>query len=336
LPIIKLTDMTGNTLPENDRDLQLARRIGSYLVGELKRAEEKDSLLDTLFEYKESRKHANRDLADSEIHSDEIWEKISKATRPKENTANIYQLGRSATNFKTVRAVAASLLIAAFIGFATYLYMSQQPQLIASSSASIQTLTLEDGSRVTLRPYSSLEALNVSPGEHSYKLEGEAFFDVVQNSDRIFSVRAGNGKVRVLGTRFDLSNWGDQTQVYLEEGSIRFENLETEDSVTLSPGEAAEIGPDNLLNSKPAEINEYTDWINRELTFRNKTAQYIFSEMEQEFNISITAPDSVLNARLSGSLSLGNIDESLEDLSLVLDGQFIKDGENSYSFVPER
>ena len=336
LLILKPTDMTGNTLPENDSDLQRARRIGKYLEGEITLNIEDDPLLDFLSAYKENRQHEARDFEDTEIQSGEMWDGISKATRPGENDATIYRLGQSKSDSKTIWAIAASLLIAAFIGFATYFYLSQQPQMIASSSATIQTVTLEDGSRVTLRPYSSIEALSVSPGEHSYKLEGEAYFDVVENSRRTFSVRAGNGVVRVLGTSFDLSNWGNQTQVYLEEGAIEFRNLETDETVTLSPGQAAEIGPDNLLNTKPAEIIEYTDWMNRELTFRNKTASYVFSEMEQEYNITISAPDSILNARLSGSLSLDNIGESLEDLSLVLDGQFVNKGENSYTFVPTK
>ena len=243
---------------------------------------------------------------------------------------------QTSSDSKTIWAVAASLLIAAFIGFATYFYFTQQPQTIASSSGQIETVTLEDGSTVTLRPYSSLAALDLSEDEHSYQLEGEAYFEVINNRNRTFSVRAGNGEVRVLGTRFDLSNWGNQTQVYLEEGSIQFANLTSNESVTLSPGEAAEIGPDNLLNLQTADITEYTDWMNRELTFRNKTAEYVFHEMEQEYNIQITAPDSVMNTRLSGSLALTDVDESLEDLSLVLDGQFVKKGDTQYTFVPRR
>jgi hypothetical protein len=58
--------------------------------------------------------------------------------------------------------------------------------------------------------------------------------------------------------------------------------------------------------------------------------------MEQEFNFKISAPDSILNTKLSGTLSLRNADQSLNDLSLVLDGQFIKEAENRYKFVPNR
>lgn len=328
--------MTRITLPENDPDLLLARRIGSYLDGEIELRTDANPLLDSLFDYKSRRTERINDISDTELPSDEIWQEIAESIYAGEDSATVLEPKSKQSDSRTIWAVAASLLVAAFIGIAAYYYLSQQPQVLASSSANIETVLLEDGSKVTLRPHSSIKALEVSAGEHSYQLEGEAFFEVVNNSNRIFSVRAGNGEVRVLGTRFDLSNWGDKTQVYLEEGSIRFENLESSEAVTLSPGEAAEIGPDNLLNTQTADMAEYTDWLNRELTFRNKTTRYVFNEMEQEFNIQITAPDSIMNTRLSGSLALGSVDESLDDLSLVLDGQFVKNGERQYTFVPKR
>ncbi len=328
--------MTDKTLPENDPDLLLARRIGKYLEDESSTDMDKDPLLDILFQFKQSRKQKIYDIPDSDIHSDEIWDTIAKVTQPGEETATVYRLGDTQSDSKTILAIAASLLVAAFIGIAAYFYLSQQPELIASSSATIQAVTLADGSRVTLRPYSTIKALNVSNSDQSYKLEGEAYFEVKSNRNRTFSVTAGSGKVTVLGTTFNLSSWGNQTQVYLEEGSIEFMNIETDDSVTLNPGEAAEIGPDKRLSTEPAEIIEYTDWMNRELTFSNRSAGYVFNEMEQEFNITISAPDSVINTRLSGSLSLESLDTSLEDLSLVLEGQFVQKGENSYSFVSER
>lgn len=328
--------MTTNTLPENDPDLQLARRIGKYLEGELEQNDIIDPFLRGLFEYREARLGKTAEDSGAEGDAVEMWRAISDATERRENPGKIHPLNTTGTDSKTIWAVAASLLIAAFIGFGIYFYANQQTQVIATSAESIQTITLKDGSTVTLRPYSTIQALNVSAKSQSYKLEGEAYFEVSSDSDRTFSVIAGNGKVSVLGTKFDLSNWGNQTQVYLEEGSVKFENLETDDSITLSPGEAAEIGADNRLKLKPAEINEFTDWMNSQLTFRNKSALYVFHEMEQEFNITITAPDSVLNTKLSGSLALSSVNESLEDLSLVLDGKFVKEEEKSYKFVPNR
>ena len=319
-------------LPENDSDLILARRIGSYLKGQSSFDEEEDPFLKTLLGYKEKR--SEQSDTDKKFNSQSAWQNISDAIDVQEDSSKVSSIGKAKISSKTIWAVAASLLIAAFIGI--YYYSIQQPQLIASSSESIQTVYLDDGSEVTLRPNSSIYALSRNSQQHEYKLEGEAYFKVATRSENKFSVRAGNGKVIVLGTEFNLSTWGEQTQVYLEEGSINFENVRTNSKVTLNPGQAAEISADNEIRTRTTDIKEFTDWMNRELIFENKTASYVFSEMEQEFNFKISAPDSILNTKLSGTLSLRNADQSLNDLSLVLDGQFIKEAENRYKFVPNR
>lgn len=322
--------MTDQLLPNNDPDLRLARHIGDYLEGNADLQGMEDPLISPLAEYK---KQQNKRL-DSipNYDSQTLWDTISRETDPQQDSAKIYRLGKSWSGSKAIWATAASLLIAAFIGI--YYYTMQQPEVIASSAQNIESVVLQDGSKVTLRPHSTIYALSKSADEHHYKLDGEAYFEVASLPERTFSVQAGSGKVEVLGTKFDLSNWGSQVQVFLEEGSISFENLNTSDSVILSPGEAAEIEPDETISSGSAELSEFTDWMNRELIFRNKTARYVFNEMEQEFNIAITAPDSILNTQLSGRLSLEDVGQSLEDLSLVLNGQFNNEGNNRFNFVP--
>jgi len=322
--------MTDQTLPHNDPDLRLARHIGDYLEDQADLEEVKDPLVTTLTKYKKQRSEELESITDHDRQT--LWNVISQETKPQKETTKIYRLGKSWPGSKAIWATAASLLIAAFIGL--YYYTIQQPKVIASSAQSIESVVLEDGSKVTLRPHSTIFALSQSSDEHHYKLDGEAYFEVTSLPERTFSVQAGSGKVRVLGTKFNLSNWGNQVQVYLEEGSISFENLSTTDSVILSPGEAAEIEPDKNISSDSAELSEFTDWMNRELIFRNKTARYVFNEMEQEFNIAITAPDSILHTQLSGRLSLEDVEQSLEDLSLVLNGKFTSEGNNRFNFVP--
>lgn len=319
--------MNTRLLPNNDPDLQLARRIGNYLEGRLELDYAEDSLIKPILDYKRERK---KELSASVItDSAAIWKKIEKEIKPGKKETRIHQLGSTKT--KAIWATAASLLIAAFIGI--YYYTTQQPEMIASSAQQIQTVVLDDGSKVTLRPHSSIYVLSGNANEHNYKLEGEAYFEVVSNPERTFSVKAGNAKVTVLGTKFDLSTWGNQIQVYLEEGLISFENVTNNISVTLNPGESAEIDDDSI-NTGLSDVSEFTDWMNRELVFKNKTARYVFNELEQEFNFTISAPDSVLNTTLSGGLSLANAQQSLDDLSLVLDGKFVKEGEKRYKFVP--
>lgn len=322
--------MATKFLPNNDRDLQLARRIGNYLDGISELSMQEDSFTQALLTYKMSRAEAISSAP--AIDTDKVWERIEEQTKPASGNekATVHRIFNNAK----VWAVAASILIAAFIGI--YYYTLPQAEMIASSMQQIKTVILDDGSTVTLRPNSSLYALAMNSAEHTYRLEGEAFFEVTTGEERTFSVEGGNGKVSVLGTKFDLSTWGGQTQVYLEEGSINFENLITSESVILKPGKSAKIGNSKNINTAVSSTNEFTDWMNRELIFANKTSEYVFNELEQEFNITITAPDSILTTKLSGGLSLTTAQQSLSDLSLVLGGEFVEVNEKRFNFVPNR
>lgn len=314
-------------LPDNDTDLKLARAFGALL----EKREEQSAIDDPLFSllniYKERRV---QQISYSTVDSEKLWNAIEQQTAPAQKSRVIFM--RSATG-RAVIAAAATVLIAALLGI--FYYINQQPQLVASSKAKIEVITLADGSRVTLRPYSSLHKQPGDAGERSYRLSGEAYFQVMADPEHIFSVKTDEGNVSVLGTRFNLSSWGHRTQLFLEEGSVRFQNLNSDKAVTLQPGESAAIQSDSLIvTENAATANEYTDWMNRELIFRNRTAGYVFSELEQQFAISIQALDSTRNIVVGGRLSLADKEESLHDLAVVLGGKFEQNSTNTYRFIP--
>ncbi len=320
--------MITQLLPNNDPDLKLARRIGSYLEGESSLSGTDDPLLERLLQYK---RYSDTLSSEANVPSADIWDKISSKTTVKASVKKV-----TGPSQKYIWAVAASVLIAAFAGL-FYFISLQEPALLAESGSAIETVQLSDGSTVILRPHSKLYEIEQKAEAASFSLTGEAFFDVVSNPDRTFSVEAGNARVSVLGTRFDLSSWGGSTQVYLEEGSIQFSNIQNQTSVLLSPGQSS-ILSDSLdapvVRSAPAE--EFTDWIDRQLVFTNRPASYVFNEIEQQFNISITAPTNVMKTQISsGGLSLEDRDVTLENLGLVLGGTFRPTGQNSYRFVAE-
>src|SRR5699024_9660978 len=87
---------------------------------------------------------------------------------------------------------------------------------------------------------------------------------------------------------------------------------------------------DAITHTFQADARTFTDWLDQQLIFESKPAIQVVHELEQEFNISITLPDTVRNNRLSGQLSLESLQVSLNDLTLVLGGTFVRTGERSY------
>jgi len=310
----------------NDNQV-LASKFGDLLENEIHATEIEDPLFDTLTMAK------NELLLDVDAPGkDKVWKNISteihSSAGKKTETARIFNL-----NSVQRWTVAAAVVIAAFIGIYTTIFSSQEELLYQTAEAKA-SVTLQDGSEVTLRPYSKLYETDRNRMEVTYRLEGEAYFEVTKAKDRRFAVIAGNGKVTVLGTRFNLSTWGKQVQVFLEEGSIEFENIQTKERMLLSPGEAARISESTSLEFNQAvDSEEFTDWKKDILVFKNRDITTIVQELEQQFNIRVTLTEDLKSITLSGELNLNNPQQALDYLALTLEGSFEKVSDNSYRFV---
>lgn len=313
---------TDTNLPENDADLLLARSLGNVLSEGRAFSELGDELVDLLVDHKDQEIY---EYQHNHVPAEAIWSAIQSKTSAR--VLPFYQ--RSST---LAWAAAAVVLIAAFIGF-YWMSLGPVPQLLAQSDSTIQMISLEDGSEVTLRPYSKVFLLNADEQERTYSLEGEAFFDVVSDPDRPFSVSSGEGTVTVLGTRFNLSNWGNKTSVFLEEGSVRFSAEGKE--VILKPGERAFFGAGMMSEPEIASEAVYTDWINNTIIFDGSSPDDVVAEIGQHYNISINIDALKDRSTIDGTLRLDSIDQTLEDLGLVLGGSFRETVEKKYTFISQ-
>jgi len=99
--------------------------------------------------------------------------------------------------------------------------LATPPTALKSGPSQTREVTLADGSHVTLAPGSSLVP-SWRWARRSYVLQrGEAFFAVVHDPAHPFTVTAGEAKVRVLGTRFDVHRKPNaRVQVEVEQGLV--------------------------------------------------------------------------------------------------------------------
>ena len=96
-------------------------------------------------------------------------------------------------------AVAALLLVAVNLGPG---WLRAWQADFSTGTAETRTLTLADGSRVTLAPESALKIAYTPAGRNLRLLAGRAFFEVAPHAARPFRVTAGAVNVTVLGTGF--------------------------------------------------------------------------------------------------------------------------------------
>lgn len=318
--------------PDNisDRDKQLAKEFNKRLSGSQPSGDLDDPFLRSLNAFKESELAVQSENISSRKKNswNQIKENIDQSSKQKKTT--FYRLG----SIKHLGKIAAAITISAILSIYFFQIQSQQ-QPLAAASSTIETVTLNDGSTVTLRPHSTLFETQIDTQSHIYKLDGEAYFEVTKDLNREFVVTTENGSVEVLGTEFNLRTWGNSTDVFLKTGSLRFSSTEEEGtSVLLSPGEFSSLMKDQNI-SVPQQVEEelFTSWRNNEIVFTNRKAKSIFSELEHHYSITIIAPDKVNDEILGGSLSLENEEQSLENLGTVLGGSFVRLSNDRYEFI---
>lgn len=126
--------------------------------------------------------------------------------------------------------------------------------------AEIETVTLPDGSQVTLGPVSRVD-VRFSQGTRRVALvSGEAFFEVTRDVERRFAVDAGDATVVVRGTQFDVRRGDGVVRVAVARGAVEVDaaaalGLSATSSATLRAGDQAEA-PERVgfLSSPPALV----------------------------------------------------------------------------------
>ena len=346
-----------NNIPPGDRDAILAMEFGELLSGRKRSGRKRSDWKrsggesgldhpDPLFRILEkSRLEAERAELEIEVRGQEQgWRQIESIIEGSIE-GSIESSGKSrrmrlvpAIPAKQWRWLAAAVVILAMATLFLLLRTSDPGlQLLAESGDTRSTITLADGSTVTLRPHSTLHQIALTESEHTYALTGEALFDVAPASDRTFAVQAGPGRVVVAGTRFNLNYRENQARVYLLDGSIRFETIDRGQEVMLTPGTAAVIDErDGLSEPFGFEPEEVTAWMRDRLFFRDRPASSILAELEHHFDITVEVPTEISRERLGGSIALETAGQSLGDLGVVLGGEFVRTGERAYAFKTER
>ncbi|MEP0547014.1 MAG: FecR domain-containing protein [Rhodothermales bacterium] len=301
-------------LPDNDRDLRLARRLDA---GEA--ADGSDALHDAL------RSVQPAPAAPDAGEADRLWAGIAAEI----GTAPSGYSDRPPLRLVRPRVMRWAVAAVVLVGFGVWAWFVQsRPELVAVATTDIVTWEASDGSTVTLRPNSWLIRLD---DERTYRLKGEAFFDVAHDPDAPFTVEAGPAAVRVLGTRFDVSTWGEVVEVFVEEG--RVEVRADAEAVVLGAGEAAEAGTAGVRVLPTASADTFLDWQRGEIVFEREPVRRVADELAQHFGIAIVLPADAARESISGVIVLESAAQTLGDLGTILGGRFERDGSGGYQFL---
>lgn len=150
-------------------------------------------------------------------------------------------------------------------------------------------ILLPDGSTAVLNSGSILKyPLSFGKKERNVYLVGEGYFEVAKDKDKVFQVYAGETKVKVTGTIFNVRSYLEDncTEIALIDGGV--DVFANNKYLRLKPNEKA------IYNRKTRQLySEETDahkaalWTNGRLSFVNASFIDILKDIERKYNVKI-------------------------------------------------
>ncbi|MGV3642062.1 MAG: FecR domain-containing protein [Adhaeribacter sp.] len=166
-------------------------------------------------------------------------------------------------------------------------------------------LLLPDGSRVWLNASSSLRFPSAFTGRwRQVELKGEGYFEVAPDKQHPFQVVVGNGKVQVLGTRFNVMAYEEEKIVTttLLEGAVALHR--DGKLLELKPGQQGrwEAGHSHLLRGT-ADLEQALAWKNNLFYFNDAGLQTVMRQLARWYDVEIVYPETVPQVHFNGQLS---------------------------------
>jgi len=179
-------------------------------------------------------------------------------------------------------------------------------------------ITLADGTRIWLNAGSQLSyPVNFTGNSREVYLAGEAFFEVESDPAKPFHVITGDMKIRVTGTRFNVTSYANDptTQTVLLSGKVSAaKNQRFARPVELEPGERVVYNKqENEMKKDKVDVELYASWVNGYLVFDNEPVDNIFNKLERYYN------KNILTEKLSGHPTFTGKLDLADDLKKVLE-----------------
>jgi ferric-dicitrate binding protein FerR (iron transport regulator) len=172
---------------------------------------------------------------------------------------------------------------------------------MSTTYGSRSEVVLPDGSLVKLNAGSNIKYhYDKISRIRKVDFSGEAFFEVAK-SKKPFEILTPDGlKVKVLGTKFNLSTYPDDhmAQTSLFEGRVELSKAGSS-SWVLKPGEMAVLDKtSNQISYAKGEISRSTSWMQNKLYMENMSLEDVCKYLERWYDVHITLSDEQLGEKI--------------------------------------
>lgn len=153
---------------------------------------------------------------------------------------------------------------------------------VRTQAGEIREITLEDGSRLQLNGATALDWNADADGQRRVRLyRGQVDFLVAADAVHPFVIEAGEARIRVTGTRFDVNLLGDQVLLAVSEGHVQVSDAEGRERA-VQAGEQIAWLAGRLQSLQPLDAARALAWQRGRLVFRDRPLPEVFEELQRQ------------------------------------------------------
>ncbi len=263
---------------------------------------------------------------------EQTWTMIAEAEKGASVNRFNYSAKKQPVLSTTLLKIAAVLVLVLGAGWLSYHLLNPNHKDFEAIAATDQKVfkVLADGTRIWLNKQTTI-TYNQDFGKHQREifLNGEAYFDVVKNSDVPLFIHAGDIDIEVKGTAFNVNAYREtyQVQVALVRGAIAVTDRQNAaHSVLLKPNEKLVFSPKTIMQSesnfqvmviKPNVLSREISWTTDTVVFNKEKLRDLALRLEKKYDVKIDIKSEVLKEkRFSGTFTNQTIQQALDALKL--------------------
>lgn len=182
---------------------------------------------------------------------------------------------------------------------ATEVAEAYQEYIVEVPAGAKSQITFPDGSIAWLNAGSKVRYdSNFGKESRNIELCGEGYFEVNKNKELPFIVNTEKLTVRVLGTKFNLKSYEEDSEVKvtLKEGAVAVGNLQIDTTqVILEPNQQLTYRKvDNMMRLDVVDATHIENWRDGAMSFDKVSLEEIAKELKRQYNIPIRIEDDKL------------------------------------------
>jgi ferric-dicitrate binding protein FerR (iron transport regulator) len=199
-------------------------------------------------------------------------------------------------------------------------------------------ITLPDGSDVWLNARTSITyPLSFNKENRQVQLDGEAYFNVMEDKTKPFIVQTAKSRLEVLGTIFNVEDYADKEdfETMLFDGSVKIVPRDSLlQAVTLTPAYKAFLNGGKLEVVKENDYSVYR-WREGLICFKNVPFLTIMNDFEKYYGLKIIVENEhVKKQHYSGKFrQTDGVDYALRVLQKDIRFSYKRDDDNSRIYI---